>query len=521
MFEELKYNLRNNRRGLMKSATAWFIFTAIILVFVFWGLTPHHQGVAEGGTAAAVNNASISLAQLSEFTERLRRDPRFEQLQSLGGEMGNQVLQQQALSQLIEMELIRQQTDEQRLWTTDAEVREVITSIPQFQEDGRFKREQYMGYLKAVRKTPAEFEDEVRREQSLRRTVRFFNSALRPTSGEVEKKKMLDEMKANLEFIAIPVETLVIPEMIKSADVETFLAKEGSAAEVKSYYDSHKADFSKEEQVKARHILIMASQGDAEAEKKAREKIEGLAKRAKGEDFGKLAGEFSEDPGSKSKGGDLGFFSRGRMVKEFEDVAFSAPVNEVSPPVKTQYGYHLIQVLEKKPAMTRTLDDAREDIAEILIAKERSKAAIDGLQESMKKGDSGAVARFIAEHKLKWEETGAFTIESENVPKIGASDDVIRQAFSLTPENPMPSGLVRQGPTSYVIRYKALPVSSTKDGDKKKSEEKPELLAELMANRRSEDALRQWIDGLRKDARISMNNQLLNRGRAASPSQGE
>lgn len=507
MLEALRYNLKNNRRGVLKQATAWFLFGAIILVFVFWGMTPHNQQVAQGGAAANVNDAVISLADLSEGVERLRRDPRFEQLQALGGDAGRQLLQQQALSQLVEMELIRQATDSQRIWTSDAEVRDVITSIPQFQEEGRFKREQYMGYLQAVRKSPAQFEEQVRNEQSLRRTVRLFSAALRPTALELDKQKALSQMKANLEFVSVPTETLVIPETIKPADVNSFLADAGNEAKVKDYYESHKSDFSNEETVKARHILIQAKAGDAEAEKKALAKIEDIAKKAKTEDFGKLASQYSEDPGSKVKGGELEPFTRGKMVKEFEDVAFTAPLKEISKPVKTQYGYHLIQVLERKPAATRSLEDAKEEIAEILIAKERSKVAVESLQEALKKGDAASINKFVAEHKLKWEETGAFAVDAEAVPKIGPNDEVARLAFTLTAEKPLANELVRQGGTAYVVRYK--PASSTKGEEKK--EEKPELMAEMEAGRRSEDALRQWVEDLRKHAQITTNPTLFSR----------
>lgn len=507
MFEALKYNLKNNRRGVLKQATAWFLFSAIIVVFIFWGLTPHNQQVAQGGVAANVNDTSISLARLSEGVERLRQDPRYEQFQALGGDAGRQLLQQQALSQLVEMELIRQQTDQQRIWTSDAEVREVITSIPQFQEDGRFKRERYMGYLQAVRKTPAEFEDEVRNEQALRRTVRLFSASLRPSPLELEKQSALSEMKANLDFVSVPTESLVIPESVKQADIKAFVADSANQAKVKEYYDSHKDEFSQQESVKARHILIQANAGDAEAEKKALAKIEEIAQKAKTEDFGKLASQFSEDPGSKSKGGVLDFFTRGRMVKEFEDVAFSAPVNEISQPVKTQYGYHLIQVLEKKPASTTSLEEAQDRIAEILIAKDRSKVAIESLQEALRKNDVAAVNKFVAEHKLKWDETGEFSVDADAIPKIGPNDEVARLAFGLSPEKPLADSLVRQGPTAYVVRYKA--VASTKGGNKK--EEKPEVMNEIVASRRSEDALKLWVDGLRKQAKISTNPEIFAR----------
>lgn len=510
MFENLKYSLKHNRRSTVRKLIAWGIFSAIILVFVFLGMNPDKGQIAQGGAAATVNDASISLLQYQDMLENLRRDPQFAQLQELGGDAGRQILQQRALSQLIELELIRQATDRQRLWTTNSEVLDILRAIPAFQEEGRFKPDRYRNYLSSSRKSASEFEEGIRREQSLNRMVKLFSASLKPLKLETERVKALAEMKTEIEFVAVPSESLVIPESINEADVKTFLTQAGSEAKIKDYFESHKQEFSSPERVKARHILVRAKAGDTKAEDAGRKKIEDLAKRAKTEDFGKLASQHSEDPGSKAKGGMLDFFSRGKMVPEFEQAAFSQPVNEIGAPVKTEYGYHLIQVLEKKPASNRTLDDVKTEIAGILIAKERSRQAVDTLQESLKKGDAGAVQKFVADHKLKWEATGPFSIETENVPKVGANDELVRLAFRLGPAKPLADGLVREGGRALIVRHKALSALKS-DKDAKKSEQF-DFMAEMASSRRAEDVIRKWLDELRKSSRISTNPQIFGRG---------
>jgi len=503
MFQKFKHNLRNHRRHMIKSATAVFLFGAIIVVFIFWGMTPHNQSVAEGGAAVIVNDVTISQAQFAETMERLRRDPRMEQLAALGGDASRQILQQQALAQLVEFELIHQAANANYVVSTDAEVRDIILDIPQFKENGVFKTSLYHRLLDSERKSAAEFENEIRRQQALRRLVRMFSSALAPLKMEGERTKALKTMKANVEFVSVPSESLIAPESVAAADVKTFIAQAGVDAKIKDYYESHKQDFNAPEKVKARHILIRAKAGDAEAEKKALAKIEDIAKKAKTEDFGKLAAKFSDDPGSKSKSGVLDFFPRGRMVPEFEKAAFSQAVNEIGAPVKTDYGYHLIQVLEKKPAINRNLDDVKEEVAGILLAKDRSKAAIDSLQESLKKGDAAAVQKFVTEHKLKWDETGAFSIDSDNVPKVGPNDELVRLAFQLNSEKPLAENLIREGGRALVVRYKAVP--ATKEAPKV---EQADLMAEMAAGQRAEDSLRKWLEDLRKTAKISTNPRL-------------
>ena len=506
MFEKFKYDLRHNRKSVTRAVTAWLIFGAIILVFVFAELNPNRQGVAEGGTAAEVNGEIISLAEYSQALERMRRDPRFEQLQALGGDAGRQMMQQQTIAQLVDSELIRQAAERNRLLTTDAEVRDVIFNIPQFQEQGQFKPSIYRATLEANRLSPAQFEEDIRNDQSRQRAFRLFSTALKPLKIEDEKVKELSSMKANVEFVSVPTENLVMPESINEGDVKAFLAQAGNDTKVKDYYESHKEEFSTPERVKVRHILVRAQAGDAEAEKKALAKIQDIAAKAKSGDFAKLASQFSEDPGSKANGGLIDFFARGKMVPEFEQVAFSQAPNTISAPVKTEYGYHLIQVLEKRPASSRNLEEAREEIASTLIAKERSRVAVDALNEMLKKGDDAGVRKFVTDHKLKWEETGAFSIDSDNVPNIGPNEEVVRQAFSLTAEKPLANALVREGGRALIVRHKAVPAEKTPAV----KEPKNDLMAEMMASRRSEETIRRWVDGMKKDAKISMNPRVLN-----------
>lgn len=154
---------------------------------------------------------------------------------------------------------------------------------------------------------------------------------------------------------------------------------------IKAYYDSHPGEFEQGEQVKAQHILIRIDQNaSAEADAKAKETITMVAeKNKKGESFEALAQEYSEDPGSKINGGDLGFFSRGQMVKEFEDAAFSTELNTVSNPVRTAFGYHLIKVTNKKAADKIAFVDVKQQIETTLLA-EKNRTALSNLISQLK-----------------------------------------------------------------------------------------------------------------------------------------
>ncbi|PAE34985.1 peptidylprolyl isomerase [Bacillus sp. 7884-1] len=144
--------------------------------------------------------------------------------------------------------------------------------------------------------------------------------------------------------------------------------------ELKTYFDENKDSLGEAEQVKASHILIE----DESTAKEIKQKL------ADGADFAELAKEYSTDEGSKENGGELGFFPRGTMVTEFEDVAFSLPINEISEPVKSDYGYHIIKVEEKKEAKEANFDESKAAIKETLI-DEKMESEYTTWLEGMKK----------------------------------------------------------------------------------------------------------------------------------------
>ncbi len=157
---------------------------------------------------------------------------------------------------------------------------------------------------------------------------------------------------------------------------------------LKSYYDSHPKEFKVPERIRASHILVKVDAKATDAEKAdARKKIEGIkSKLDNGEDFAKLASENSDCPSSK-KGGDLGSFSRGQMVKPFEDAAFSLKPGEVSDIVETRFGYHIIKLAEKEDAKTLAYDDVKEKLKDKLTQeklKEKMPKYIDSLKAKAK-----------------------------------------------------------------------------------------------------------------------------------------
>ena len=170
-------------------------------------------------------------------------------------------------------------------------------------------------------------------------------------------------------------QSLDVGQIKKTLGYEKLLGTvEVNDAEARAFYDENKEDFNKPEQVKASHILVkVAPTATPEEKAAAKAKIDSLLKKVKaGGDFAALAKDNSDDPGSKIMGGDLGFFDRGTMVKEFADAAFAMKVGQVSNVVETQFGYHIIKVTDRKEGGMTTFENAKADIVKSLQDKKKN-----------------------------------------------------------------------------------------------------------------------------------------------------
>src|SRR5262249_47853300 len=200
--------------------------------------------------------------------------------------------------------------------------------------------------------------------------------------------------------------------------------------DIESNYNANIQQFQTPEQVRASHILLKTEGKDEAAVRKQAEDILKQVK-APGADFAALAKKYSEDDGSKANGGDLDYFPKGRMVPEFEQAAFSMQPGQVSDLVKSQFGFHIIKVVDKKPAATRTLDEVRSQIQETLagqrVEQEIANRTRDLDARIKKPSDFDALSK---EQGVVVAESGFFT-RDETVPGIGPAPEVATEAFQL------------------------------------------------------------------------------------------
>jgi peptidyl-prolyl cis-trans isomerase D len=254
------------------------------------------------------------------------------------------------------------------------------TTVPAFEDNVRVKGYEdaiQMIVLEGVIVTPADAEAEYRtRNQKIKIDYIGFN----PSTVMGEMKPTPEELNAyfakNRGFFNVP-ETrtlqLIVADQAKVADTIQI-----SDAQVQEYYNAHKDEYRTPERVHARHILLSTANKPKDQVPAIQAQAEALLKQIKGgADFAELAKKNSQDPGSAQKGGDLGWVSRGQMVKNFEDSVFSLKPNEISNVVTTEYGFHIIQVLEKQPAHLQTVDEVKPAIITAL----KNQTVFDRMQE--------------------------------------------------------------------------------------------------------------------------------------------
>lgn len=492
--------------GRAKGIVAWFLFGAIALVFVFMGITPGGGGIQKGGPAAIVNSHPISIAEFRQTHDRIRQQMGFD-INQFPAQQRTQIemnTRRRALETLISREVVAQAAEDKGMTVPQNQLIEYIRSVPQFQEDGRFRRELYMNYLTYIRKTPAEFEKQLQRDIIVSEMQSLFTNALSPVKGEALYQAQLEGTKLNLGVVNFTQEELEEAIPVPKSKIQEFLSGEANVKVAEKYYQTNLADYQTPEQVKARHILVMADPKDKDAVQKAKETIAKAQERLKSEPFSKVAKEMSDDTQSAKKGGDLGFFSKGRMVPEFEKAAFSLAKGTVSPPIQTQYGFHLIKVEDKKEAVTSAFEKEKSSIAKKLLAKEEVDKTLAEMNEALKASDGKSLEKILRNLKFQWEKTGEFSMSTSLVPLIGSDEKVVAEAFELTQEGQMPTRVVTSNGEYYLLKLISLKMTDNKDINKEVLDEQ-----KVASSQRSGDVFNAWLAEQRKGAKIKRNEQLL------------
>src|SRR5712692_5270748 len=379
--------VHNNKR-LMQ-----VVLALVALPFAFWGIDSYQRVMSRADEVAEVGGQKIAE---QEFAEALRQ-----QQDRLRGMLGRNfdpamfdspAMRTELLEGMISQRLLMQHAARNHLVVPNETLVETTMSIPAFQVDGKFSRERYDAALRNERMSPEAFDAALRRDlltQQLTgaladsglasKAVSRQFAQLRAQQREIAEHRIQPD--AQLAQSKVPAEAVrafydgnparfQVPEevgveyLVLSTDA-LIASEQVGADEIKAYYESNISKYGEPEQRRASHILIVVKRGADDAEKaRARERAAQILSQLRKSpgSFAELAKKNSGDPGSASQGGDLGFFSRGMMVRPFEDAAFRLKPNQISDLVESDFGFHIIKITGIKAGKMKSLEAARTEI---------------------------------------------------------------------------------------------------------------------------------------------------------------
>ncbi|MBV1789160.1 SurA N-terminal domain-containing protein [Marinobacterium sp. D7] len=443
--------IRENSQGII----AKVIVGLIVLTFALWGVESLVSLTNKEPAPAEVNGEDITKQELFQGMELQRR-----QLLAQMGEnadpsaIDENMLRQMVIEGLISRRVMLQSAKDMGFHLSDQMVDQIIVSTPQFQVDGKFDRDQYEAVLRSAGFTPLMYRDLIRKEKLIQQAQAGYMLSEFTTSEELERLISLDRQVRDLAYVTLEADSAAID--IDEQELQAAYDKQASAlvteeqvavdyvlldrvalakpdevseSEIKAAYQQMIAGFKSEEQRSARHILIdINSERDADAAlaraQELRQEIEG------GADFAELAKSESADLGSAQEGGDLGFNARGVFVEPFEEALFQLKPGEVSEPVRTEFGYHLIKLDSIKATEAPTLAEAENDLRD-QVAQDKAEldyvAALERLSDlAFSSNDLKAVSEELG---LKIRSSGLFS-RAGGSDLVSSSQKAIEAAFS-------------------------------------------------------------------------------------------
>ena len=312
-------------------------------------------------------------------------------------------LSQQVVNDLVQEAVIVQRARAEGLDLSDEELNAQIQSIPAFKEAGRFSLKRYQEFVRRRGFSATQFENDIRRELTRARMEQTVKSGVKVSDAELERAFAARREEVRATWAMVDMAPLVAAATVTDAELETYLndhtaefklperrkiqyvtfaakdfVKPVSDGDVEKYYTEHVKDFEVPREVHMSHILVrVPDTGGSEAEDRARAKAVELVKRVKGgEDFAKVASETSEDPGSASQGGDLGWVKSGQTLPEFERAAFALAKGEITAEaVRSPAGFHVIKVTDIHEATKKPLKEVAGQIRERLQTEAAERAA--------------------------------------------------------------------------------------------------------------------------------------------------
>lgn len=447
----------NAMRKSADSAVLKMLFVAIVLVFMFWGvgtMRGSRLGAGKMDAAARVNDALIPNREFDRVYQRI-----VAAYQHMGSQAPPaELLRGQALSQLVDIELLNQEAARLGLMVDEAELRDAIAASPDFQNGGRFDKDFYVRVLQQNGYSASDFEEMQRRRMVAGKVQELVRSGVHVSDQELKERFRYENERVNLRFLRVPAADFFNQVSISDEDLQKYFADNQeqyreperirlklvevrpqdfaaqvtpSDADVRAYYDAHTEDYHRPEEVRARHILFKLAPDASNADRAtARTQAEAVLAEAKGgADFADLAKRHSQDA-SASNGGDLGQFGHGVMAPAFETAAFALQPGQISDIVETPFGLHIIKLEEKLPEHTESLDAVRASIVEAIKTQQARQLALKKVEDAHEQLlDGKDIAQVAADAGLKVQAPPPFG-RNEAIAGLGQRTELAKEAFT-------------------------------------------------------------------------------------------
>ena len=454
---------------MRKHATSWLIKVAcfaIVIVFIFWGGYSYTEKKAS--RVAVVNGSYIGLREYQSMYSNLVEQMRRQFGRQFSSELVETLnLKGQALDRLINRRLILAEAGMLEFDVSREELQNAIVSYPAFQTNGQFDSLRYQQILRSNKLTPQDFEANQREDLLINKVEQFITRGTKVLESEMLSFFHHTRDRVNLAYVQIDPQDFKNQVKVDEEAVRDYFDKhrenyrladkrnilyvrfvpqdylaevEVTDQEIEEFYQLHQDDYREPKKVHARHILFRISENAKTAEIQEildrAKKVLDLAR--KGDNFAELARKYSDDS-TASKGGDLGYFKSGDMVKPFADSAFSLKKGEISDLVRTRFGVHIIKVEDIKEEAVKPLAAVKETVRQSLkeersreIALQRADSFID-LSRAL-----DDLQKAAAEAGLEVKESGLFAAE-EPVPQLGRHPEINDIIFALRPKEISPA----------------------------------------------------------------------------------
>ncbi len=476
-----------------KSLFVYIILGMICIVFVFMSDANFGGSSGNSGYAASVNDKIISITELKMATDQVIR------VNSMfyGKDYGNTLEQRQqatmqALQSLVSQELMAQAATKSGLHVTKDELVHTILSLPYFQQNGVFNKDAYDYFLRNQRMTAAQFEGQLRKELAESKVNDLFRRSIVESSLQKKKEEEAGSVLLQVKYISINKNLLATSATASQTQVQSIANDKEMETKLKDLYALNQKLYQQEEKVKVSHILIQPKDDNWDA---AKEEIEKVRKETTPQNFASIAKKYSTDPGSKDEGGNLGYISKGAMVKEFENAAFQLDTGSVSQPVRTEFGYHLLLVQDKKEAKTTSFEEAKLALAERWVKEQQVESTIKKLDGFLKEENASEAEKLISSLKLKWVESAKFDLAAENLGPLSQVNGFVEESLKLTTNKPYVNKVLQNGHDYYVVKF----------GAREKAKKQDLVKPEGPQNMQSQMVIRKWLQALRESAKIEAN----------------